>query len=167
MKKFFLILALCALFIFIGCGGSESEESEKNEDCITIDSYTWSPKSSGQISWDDAVNFCNDLIVCGYSDWHLPTISELRTLIKNCSGTETGGSCGVTNSCLSSNCWIKSDCTCDYYEDGIYSKFGENDLLWSSSDLSDAIDAAWGVYFRHGYIREFRKTDGLHARCIR
>ena len=132
----------------------------------------WSSRSSYEMNWESAVSYCNNLTECGYSDWRLPTISELRTLIQNCSGTVTGGSCGVTDSCLSySNCWSDS-CYCDYYIEnngGYYSKLGDDDnvWLWSSSTSSVNADNAWRVGFDIGGVADNDKGDGNHVRCVR
>ncbi|MBO4441296.1 DUF1566 domain-containing protein [bacterium] len=48
----------------------------------------WSARSSGYMVWNDAKNYCNSLLEGYYNDWRLPTISELRTLIQNCSNTQ-------------------------------------------------------------------------------
>ena len=178
MNKFFVILTLCALFIFIGCGGSESEESEKSEDCTTIDGNMWSTLSSDTMYWDDAVVYCHNLTECGYSDWRLPNINELRTLIKNCPGSQTDGSCAVRDSaCLSSSCW-SGDCRCEYRENngGYYSKLGDDDnvLLWSSSTESDT-DGAWYVNFESAGVGNvnwiFHEPNNIledyNARCVR
>ena len=152
------------------CSTSDSESSSGS--CTTIDGYMWSPKASSIMDWESAVSYCNNLTECGYSDWHLPTISELRTLIKNCSGTQMpGGSCGVTDSCLSySNCWSDS-CYCDYIENngGYYSKLGDDDnvWLWSSSSQSDFTNFAWFVFFYHGSVSSNLKDGSHDVRCVR
>lgn len=133
---------------------------------------TWSRIASNTSwVWYDAVDYCNSLSQGGLSGWHLPTISELRTLIKNCGGTVTGGSCGVTDSCLSSSCATNSCDSCSYDSSGKYSKFGDNKSLWSSSTLSDNTNRAWGVWFSDGGVGTYSKsyTDGNNyvVRCVR
>ena len=173
MNKFFVILTLCSHFIFIGCGGSESEEREKSEDCTTIDGNMWSTLSSDTMYWDDAVDYCHNLTECGYSDWRLPNINELRTLIKNCPGSQTDGSCAVKDpNCLSDSCWSE-DCYsyCGYRENnGYYSKLGDDDnvWLWSSSVWSDGSGiAAWLVGFISGGVHRDYKSYTHSVRCVR
>ncbi len=42
----------------------------------------WAAKDSGtRASWHKAVKFCHDSRLAGYSDWRLPTIDELESLV--------------------------------------------------------------------------------------
>ena len=120
------------------------------------------------MDWESAVSYCNNLTECGYSDWHLPTISELRTLIQNCSYTETGGICGVTDSCLSNDCY-SYDCNCEHRENngGYYSKLGDDDTvsLWSSSTYYE--NTAYAVDFINGFVTQYSNNVGLSVRCVR
>ena len=127
----------------------------------------WSTKASTSYTWQNAVNYCSSYSEGGLSGWHLPTISELRTLIKNCSGTVTGGSCGVTDSCLSDSCWSDSCYSCSSDSTGGHSKFGETNPLWSSSTLSDYPDGAWRVGFTYGIVNSLSKTYNGYVRCVR
>ena len=129
---------------------------------------TWSVKAQNTMSWNDAVSYCNNLTESGSSDWRLPTISELRTLIQNCSAIQTGGSCGVTDSCLSySDCRNDACDGCSSDSTGKYSKFGDTNWFWSSSVQLDNSDAAWPVNFNNGYVSNFDKTFNFHVRCVR
>ena len=127
----------------------------------------WSNRSTYQMDRNAAKNYCQYLSENGYNDWHLPTISELRTLIKSCSGTVTGGSCGVTDSCLSSSCQGRSCYSCGYYEDGRYSKFGETGYFWSSSVPSDDFTSSWYVDFGSGFVGASLEGYYGYVRCVR
>jgi uncharacterized protein (TIGR02145 family) len=114
------------------------------------------------MNWDEAVSYCEDL------GGRLPTISELRTLIQNCPATETGGECGATDSCLSSDCWNGKCDGCENDTSGKYSVFGDTSWFWSSSEQSSSSDFAWVVHFYNGNVRNGYKNDDFYdVRCVR
>jgi hypothetical protein len=132
--------------------------------CHSHDGLNWSDASSNKMTWDEAITYCENL------GGRLPTISELRTLIQNCPGTETGGECGVTDDCLSSDDCRTDPCDgCEYDDSGKYSVFGDIYYLWSSSEHSDDADFAWRVGFARGDVGASYKsyTPVLSAVCIR
>ncbi|MEK6545698.1 MAG: DUF1566 domain-containing protein, partial [Nitrospinota bacterium] len=53
-------------------------------DCVTdnLTGLMWvkSPDSTTR-TWADALTYANNLSLCGYSDWRLPNINELESLI--------------------------------------------------------------------------------------
>ncbi len=135
----------------------------------------WSERFSKAGTWAAAVSYCGNLNEGGHNDWRLPTIDELRTLIKNCPKTERGGSCKVSerNACLADNCFSQ-DCYCDSNEqEGYYSKLGDGDIvwLWSSSGNSDDPERFWYVSFASGMVgsllKEGYKGDDDSVRCVR
>ena len=159
---------------------NESTTSFPCKDSST--NYIWSEEYV-EMDWQTAVDHCKSLNSSNYggysSGWHLPTISELRTLIQNCPGTQMpGGSCRVRDDneivCLShSDCWTKSDCTsCSF---GHYDKFGsDGGDFWSSSILSEDSNYAWYVYFSHGAVSASHIEGGSlnynhdgAVRCVR
>ena len=112
---------------------------------------TWqNPPANNSMDWQSAKDYCANLSLDGHSDWRLPTISELRSLIRGCPGTVTGGACGVTDSCLDSSCWSESDCwSCSFSDgpaDGCYwpdEMEGPCNWYWSSSPVEDYANYAW------------------------
>lgn len=50
---------------------------------------------NGGITSLEAVRYCEELDVGGYADWRLPTIEELRSLIRGAPLSRPGGLCGV------------------------------------------------------------------------
>jgi formylglycine-generating enzyme required for sulfatase activity len=138
----------------------------------------WQATTPGDyMTWEDAKAYCDNLKLAGYDDWRLPTISELRTLIRGCDATVTGGSCGVTDECLSyDDCWNDPCAGCDslagpgpggaYWPDGIT---GEITWYWASSRLADIDYGAWGVDFGGGVGGGYHVdySDRNFARCVR
>ena len=47
----------------------------------------------------NALTYCENLVLAGHDDWRLPTIDELRTLVRGVSTTMTGGTCPTSESC--------------------------------------------------------------------
>jgi hypothetical protein len=133
----------------------------------TATGFMWSKMSKEWMIWSDAVSYCETLIVGEYSQWRLPSISELRTLVENCPQTETDGACGVTDSCLSDSCSSDSCEGCEWASDGKYSKMGNREYCWSSSVNSDNDEEAWFVNFYHGYVQSYDKGFTRYALCVR
>ena len=140
-----------------------------------IGSLIWSDRSPKEMNWSRAKQYCENLSEGSYTDWRLPNIDELRTTIKNCSKTETGGSCKVSekSGCLSfDKCWYPDkSCYCNDISnnDGYYSKLGDPDgvWLWSSSTLSGNSSNAWYANFDDGYVGSDDKDYNLYVRCVR
>ncbi|MGI6393413.1 MAG: DUF1566 domain-containing protein [bacterium] len=128
----------------------------------------WSSRAPNK-DWEEAKQYCNNLTESGYSDWRLPTISELRTLIKNCPKTATDGTCNATDSCLLwDSCWSEACGGCTKVTDGSYSKLNDTESLWSISEMPDDEAHIWGVRFDSAAVDGFLKTDsGRNVRCIR
>lgn len=151
-------------------------------------SLTWSKMSSSYITYTAATTFChgNEMSAYGgFSDWRLPNIDELKTLIINPNGTPRTKNCAVSEATghLSGNDFTCSTCTeactqyssgtdcesCDSSLEGIYSKLGDIDWFWSSSLQSDSSGSAWYVDFYDGFVNRggINDNDGAYVRCVR
>ena len=108
--------------------------------------------------------------------WRLPTISELRSLVKGCAATVTGGTCNVSDGgCLAWSCRDSSCNGCssgggtgenNYYIVGILSNSGHS-RFFSSSLAAASSDDAWGVYFDDGRVHADYVNFGKGVRCVR
>ena len=80
---------------------------------------------------------CSELSEGGFTDWRRPTISQLRTLIQNCPGTETDGECPIYDEYLNENTCGEKCSSCEERDSGKYSKFGDTEIFWSSTLCSE------------------------------
>ena len=158
MKKNLIIFTVfTAMFFMVGCHKLQ-----------------WSNRSPDKMNWPKAIEYCRNLNEGSHSDWRLPDIDELRTLIKNCPKTETGGECkwSEKNGILAEKrCFpVDTSCFCEEIENskGYYSRLGDDNLLWSYSTDSFLTTEAWGVYFRRGAVVENDKlSERYYVRCVR
>jgi len=128
----------------------------------------WSTKSPKDLSWDDAAAYCENLKEGGHKDWIMPSISMLRTLIRECSNTLPDGTCEVGDTCRQPLCSVAENCSCAFNTDGKYSKFGDKDILWSSTTIMDGSNKTWIVIFTNAQINIGDKMiNGNTVRCVR
>jgi Protein of unknown function (DUF1566)/FHA domain len=134
------------------------------------------------MEWPIAIKHCAALNLAGFSDWRLPTISEFRTLIRNCENTKTGGPCLVSDSCLSKERCSSNICACrgeGYPENwprddvlrGIYwppELVIENWWYWTASEVDgDADLRAWDIQGGTTWIDVSLKVGWNMVRCVR
>lgn len=121
--------------------------------------------------------YCDDIDIGGMAGWRIPTISELRTLIRGCPATETGGECGVTDECFeiehcnSASC---NGCGGEGPTNGCFSPpelLGECLEFWSSTSSSSTSESNfWFVNFYGAIVAtEWGSKDDtvyLLVRCV-
>ena len=92
------------------------------------------------IAWGAAITFANDLTFAGYSDWRLPNVKELQSIVDYST-----------------------------YNPAIDSSFTntQSGYYWSSTTYADLTDFAWDVYFNYGYVDLDDKDDGYYVRPVR
>jgi hypothetical protein len=164
-------------------GGDTDSETEGDggagvEWCDGTSGLCWEdpPIDDAEVDWEAALSYCDGLAIDGHDDWRLPTISELRTIIRGCDGTETGGACGVTDSCFDIDaCWDSECLSCANLSgpgeggcDWPAALEGACTGYWSSSDVPPPESYyAWFVFFYNGAVAHHDKGHGIHARCVR
>ena len=139
----------------------EREKRQKQE--AERKKFQWSKKVNAK-KWIDAAKYCNKLKEDGHNDWRLPNIDELRTLIQNHPGTETGGTCPISEKNNRLN-YTGSPEECRGLRGSNFSILGDTALFWSSSSAS----FTWGIDFSNGSLVPLltRQADKAMFRCVR
>ncbi len=170
---------------------ASSDDDQSPDDDDTTGEAVWTDPTSGLMwqnnpspplhYWADAKNYCAGLKWGGYTGWRLPDIDELRSLIRGCAATESGGSCGVKYSCLDYNSCFDQSCSdgssCPIWSGpgpgGAYwpseiSDTVSNVAYWSSSARADNANFAWDVTFSGGNVYYANiDHDPDIVRCVR
>ena len=118
----------------------------KNGD-IVIDSLSgvqWQDDISDHLmTWENAIPYCETLILGGHSDWRLPNINELQSIVDR-SEINPAIAAGFTNTSTNA-----------YY------------AYWTSTTLETLKDYTWVIYFSSGYVNYTGKKYERNVRCIR
>ena len=149
-------------------GGKCVSEAKSSIEKIKKLAGRWSKTAPYTMTWKEAEEYCSELNEGGFSDWRLPTIDELRTLITGCPRTETGGSCRISakKGKILSKDWNSYDCgKCG--SGGGYSELGDHGAFWSSTTVPDAKKYVWRVDFDSGRIGYDINDYKGSTRCTR
>ena len=100
---------------------------------------------SGQLTctWAEAQAYCSGLTLGGYSDWRLPTVKELSSIVDF-----TVASPGPT---IDQTAFPSTPAT----------------WFWTSSPYAGSSGDAWYVYFNLGYSLYNDVGNGNRVRCVR
>jgi hypothetical protein len=184
----FAILAAAFAALFSAACASRGDDDDSPAADLAAESV-WTDPASG-LTWQngapvggdsllpvEANTYCTGLMWDGLGGWRMPTISELRSLLRGCAATVTGGSCGVTDTCLSpSTCWLDACNGCSasggpgtngaYWPPEILGSLALGGGYWSSSAAAgSAAPNGWSIDFATGAVY----SDAVFAfvRCVR
>jgi hypothetical protein len=133
------------------------------------------PPRGGTRNWDDSSAYCSALVLAGRGagEWSMPTIEQLRSLVRGCAATEIGGACTVSDTCGDSSCNVDCDgCTASAgpgtggcYWDALLE--GSCSSYWSSTEWSSGTDA-WSLGFTTAAVAGSSKTTSpdVSIRCV-
>ena len=140
MKEIIFLAAFMLALAFTMPLFAAFESATVNGDVIVTDTETgliWQ-KTYVVKTWQQALDYCENLTYAGYSDWRLPNKNELASLM-NCA---------------------KRNPASDFPD------MPSNDF-WSSSTQARYSSYAWRVLFFEGYVNGYNKTKPKSVRCVR
>ena len=100
----------------------------------------WQRESPGRMSWHQAQSYARSLALAGRSDWRLPSVRELESLL---------------------------DRTKYRPEMRPEIPFRDTRSYWSSTTFGSHRSNAWIVMFDGAYVLSYYKTNAYHVRCLR
>ncbi len=184
--KFFIFLMVA--FLISTCSNSVNniEDVEDEQADVTADDpdeeiadeniheeeveYMWSDVVVPEEAHFGAKLYCANLEESGFSDWKLPTIGQLRTLIVNCPDTEIGGRCLVSDDCSMTDICDKNCKGCSADSSGKYSKLGDSETFRTDSKCTESITDIWVIHFNTAVINcgsDLKDAPDLKVRCVR
>lgn len=142
MTKVFVI---CSAFLYLVLPGVSAAGSlTDNVNGTVTDSGTlliWQQGESSAMTWEAALVYCEGLIVAAQTDWRLPNIKELSSLVDNTRINPAINTAMFPNA----NSWS----------------------YWSSTTYANDASKAWQIEFYSGSSYAQVKTNLYHVRCVR
>ncbi len=96
---------------------------------------------SSTMIWTEAIEYCESLPLGGYSDWRLPNLNELTSIVDD------------SRIVPSINTAVFQNVASNYY--------------WSSTTYAGNTSGAWYVYFNNGRQGGYYKDGSNYVRCVR
>ncbi|HFG1779554.1 Lcl C-terminal domain-containing protein [Vibrio cholerae] len=119
-----------------------------------------------EMNWNDALRTAMNYSYAGHSDWRVPTVDELDSLVYCSKGRKPSE--------RPNGKYVKSSngiCLGDKHQwPTINIRAFPNtpeSWYWSSSPSADNSNYAWLVNFNYGYVDNFNKNGYLHVRLVR
>jgi len=132
------------LLITLGLSTALFASFSKNGNIVTDGStgLQWQDDAIGSVMvWTAAMDYCENLTLDTYSDWRLPNLNELTSIVDD---TKVSPSIDTA---------VFQNTASNYY--------------WSSTTYAGYSDDAWGVFFYNGYQNYYFKAHSYYVRCVR
>jgi formylglycine-generating enzyme required for sulfatase activity len=104
----------------------------------------WQVESPGEMTWHEAQEYAKSLSLDGRSDWRLPTLAELESLLDRTKARPEGRPP------------MREEVP-----------FRDELSYWSSTTFERDTKNAWILMFDGAYLLSYYKSNPYHVRCVR
>ncbi len=104
----------------------------------------WQCHSPGTMPWRQALEYAAALSLDGKTDWRLPTLAELESLLDRTRGRSDGRPC------------VREDVP-----------FQDLRSYWSATTYKSETRCAWILMFDGAYLLSYPKENAYAVRCVR
>jgi hypothetical protein len=137
-----------------GDGTNPGQFTAEADDPIVTDTITglvWQRDGTGArpgcaggttCTWDEAQAYCSELSLAGATDWRLPSVKELRTIVDF-----TRGPLAI--------------------DPVAFPHTSSGNLFWTANLSAESANNAWGILFSNGHYTQFRRIGSYDVRCVR
>ena len=142
-RKWAMVLTVCLMLAgWAGAANAAYVDNGNGTVTDTATGLTWEQATApGIYTWEQALDYCEDLILGSRSDWRLPTIKELDSIVD------------LTRYNPSINTAYFPDTAASWY--------------WSSTTNAYDTNGAWVVYFGYGYDGSNDKNGSSYVCAVR
>lgn len=142
MKRIWIMVLMTGffgLFCSRASAGSYTDGTYIVTDNITNLVWQKQDDATGR-TWEAAISYCESLSLGSFTDWRLPNVKELGSLVDD---SRVGPSIDpLFTGTISSG-------------------------YWSSTTYAGSTTSAWDVYFNSGSTLYYSKTGSYYVRCVR
>lgn len=157
--------------------GTQAGEMIYDENIVvdTVTKLMWQRSNASAMVRESAETHCKTASTDGFTDWTLPDISKLKTIVSGCAAIQT---CGIEDTCTDSTC-TNADCDgCTngsgsgpeglYLAADVWTYTGDaNGRFWSSSSTPDKADSYWFIRFSNASVAYNWDGSEYFVRCVR
>ena len=115
----------------------------------------WNGKGNRYDDWNKLITAANSERLCGFSDWRVPDLFELASLVR-CRG---GSYKNLDKGCSGS--YQRPTIDTDYFPNAKSSPY------WSASPYANSSNDAWRLYFKYGDDNNRYRNNDFHVRLVR
>jgi len=131
------------IIVMLGLSIALLADFTKEGDIVTdsITKLEWQDDAiTDKMEWQEAIDYCESLELAGYTDWRLPNINELKTIIDR-----------------------------SRYDPAIVSifEYTSSSCYWSATIYEYDYEYVWSVYFSVGIVGANHKDNDNYVRCVR